>query len=104
MLSKVYRMRLILTALLLLTAFSSFAQSSTVKSQAEQMGKALIQKDYKAFVTFSYPAILSQMGGAEKMEANIARQMEAMESGGAKIIGLSYGAPSAIVKEGSELQ
>ena len=104
MLSKLYRMRLILTALLLLTTFSSFAQSSTVKSQAEQMGKALIQKDYKAFVTFSYPAILSQMGGAEKMEANIARQMEAMESGGAKIIGLSYGAPSAIVKEGSELQ
>ena len=74
MLSKLYRMRLILTALLLLTTFSSFAQSSTVKLQAEQM------------------------------EANIARQMEAMESGGAKIIDLSYGAPSAIVKEGSELQ
>jgi hypothetical protein len=98
-------MRSILSILLLLLlATVSNAQTTNVKAQAEQMGRSLLQKDYKTFVTFSYPAILTQMGGAEKMEANIARQMEGMEAGGAKIIGLTYGSPSPVVKEGKELQ
>jgi hypothetical protein len=93
--------------LLVLLAFSSFtasAQSQALKEQVSQMGNALIRKDYKTFVSFSYPSIVKQMGGSEKMAATIAGQMKGMEDNGQQIVSFSYGEPTPMVKAGKELQ
>jgi hypothetical protein len=95
-------MRKMITLIALLFSVSAFAQPN-VKQQAEQMGRALMQKDYSTFVTFTYPAILQEMGGAEKMAAAIEKQMKGMEQT-AQIVSISYGEPSAIIVEGKELQ
>ena len=96
--------RYLVTIFCLFVALTSYGQAEAVKQQAEQMGNALLKKDYKTFVTFSYPAILKQMGGADQMAANIQQQMSTMEGQGAKVVGLTYGTPSPFVKAGSELQ
>jgi len=95
-------MRLILTTTLLVFSIIATAQQ-TVKQSAEQMGAALRNKDYKTFVTFTYPTILEEMGGAEKMATAIEKQMKGMEQT-AEILSINYGEPSSTVKEGSELQ
>jgi len=95
-------MRSYLTLFLTLISSWSFAQNS-VKQQAEEMGNALVRKDYKAFVAFAYPAIVQEMGGPQKMTTAIGQQMKAMESA-AEILSISYGEPSSIIKEGKELQ
>lgn len=97
-------MRYSLNLLFAFICFSSFAQNNNVKTQAEQMGKALLQKDYKTFVTFTYPKLLKQMGGEEKMSGSIAQQMKSMAMSGTKIVALNYGAPTPVIKAGKELQ
>lgn len=89
---------------LLLIGTAAFAQQATVvRKQAEQMGQALLNKDYKTFVQYTYPTILKQMGGADKMARSIRKQMEDMQKS-ATILSVSYGQPSAVIKEGNELQ
>lgn len=95
-------MRHYLTLFSLLVSLSSSAQNS-VKQQAEQMGNALVRKDYATFITFAYPAIVKEMGGSGKMAAAIEQQMKGMEST-AQILSISYGDPSSIIREGKELQ
>lgn len=95
-------MKNIITIIMMLVAGSTMAQSS-VKQQAEEMGRALSSKDYKTFVTFSYPAIVKEMGGAQKMAAAIQQQMQSMEQT-AQIVSISFGEPSSVIREGNELQ
>jgi hypothetical protein len=77
---------------------------SNVKTQAEKMGQALVSKNYVDFTRYTYPKILKEMGGTEKMAATIRSQMENMEKTGVKILSLSYGEPSEIIKEKKEWQ
>jgi hypothetical protein len=97
-------MRVIATLILISFCTNVFAQSAAIKKQAEQMGAALVKKDYNTFVSFSYPLIQEQMGGKEKMSASIEQQMQGMEKGGIKIVSISYDEPSDPVKAGKELQ
>jgi hypothetical protein len=94
----------VLLALLSISSPAAFAQTITLKEQAAQMGNALVRRDYKTFVSFSYPAVVKQMGGADKMASTIAAQMKGMEAGGQQIVSLTYGAPSSPIKAGKELQ
>lgn len=97
-------MRLKQLFLLLLISTVSFGQQADIiRKQAEQMGNALLQKDYKTFVTFTYPPIVKQMGGADKMAGSIHKQMEEMQRS-ATIQSITYGQPSAVISEGQELQ
>lgn len=68
------------------------------------MGKALMSKDYSSFVSYTYPNILKDMGGRDKMVETVKKQMADLEAQGVKILSLSYGEPSAIIKEKKELQ
>lgn len=90
--------------LLFLCSNLIYGQENIVRQQAEQMGAALIRKDYAAFTAFTYPSIMKDMGGKEKMTGTIRSQMESIEQGGARITALSYGTPAAIIKEKKELQ
>jgi hypothetical protein len=88
----------------LLVSTLSFAQTDNIKKHAVQMGNALLQKDFKGFVRFTYPKILKDMGGDLKMASNIERQMKGIEAQGAQIISLTYGEPGTVLKQGKELQ
>ena len=94
---------LFISSILVMLGFIGNAQTGGVREQADLMGRALLNKDYKTFVTYSYPAIVDQMGGPEKMAASIARQMESMAAT-AEIQSISYGTPGAAIQEGKELQ
>lgn len=96
-------MRKLFTILLLSSSIISFAQNN-IKAEATKMGNALVNKDYKTFVSYSYPKILEQMGGTEKMAASIEQQMKGMENAGTTIVAISYENPSPIIKAGKELQ
>jgi hypothetical protein len=82
----------------------SWAQNSQIRRQAEEMGEALLRKDYVAFTRFTYPKILKEMGGSPKLAASIEKQMKEMENQGVKILSLSYGVPSSVVKHHGEWQ
>lgn len=98
-------MKRIIIVLLSSLLFSlSVKAQDNVKKEAEKMGAALLKKDYGTFVNYTYPDVIRQMGGKQKMARSIAQQMEGMEKEGNKIISLSFSAPSAILKEGKELQ
>jgi hypothetical protein len=97
-------MRFRLTLSFLFISVISFAQPYPVKQQAQEMGNALVRKDYKTFVEFSFPKILKEMGGKEKMAESIAKQMQGLESAGSRIISISAGDPAAFIKAGKELQ
>ena len=97
-------MRLKQLFFLLLISTVTFAQQpAVIKKQAEQMGNALLQRDYKTFVTFTYPTVVKEMGGAEKMAGSIRKQMEDMQKS-ATILSITYGQPSTVISEGKELQ
>lgn len=68
------------------------------------MGKALVNKDYSSFINYTYPKILKDMGGRDKMMETVKKQMADLETQGVKILSLSYGEPSTIIKEKNELQ
>lgn len=75
-----------------------------IKKQAREMGEALIAKNYLKFTNYTYPQILKEMGGREKMAESIKKQMEGMEKTGVQITSLEYGTPSEIIKENKEWQ
>lgn len=94
---------LLLSALLIFVCNTIQAQND-IQQQANAMGEALLKKDYLNFVVFTYPKLLKEMGGKEKMAASIQQQMEQMEQKGTQVIGLKYGTPSSIIKQKDELQ
>ena len=81
----------------------SFAQN-TIKADAEVMGKALVTKDYNAYISYTYPKLMKDMGGRDKMTETIKKQMDDLEKQGIKILSITYGEPSVIIKEKQELQ
>ena len=98
-------MKIFFSFLFLITAFNlGQAQENNIKTQAEMMGKALLDKDYAAYVGYTYPAIAQQTGGIEKLTASIKQQMELLSNQGVKVISIKYGEPSVIIKEKDELQ
>ncbi len=97
--------RLALLVVLLLSSLQpAFAQNNNIKKQAEQMGAALLAQDYLGFVEFTYPKVLEQMGGKQKMATSIAQQMKGMQDGGILLESISYDPPATPIKEGKELQ
>lgn len=88
---------------LLFSALCMQAQT-TIKTDAETMGNALMNKDYETYVHYTYPKILKDMGGKEKLKTTLQQQMEALSAQGVKILSVTYGEPSVIIKEKNELQ
>lgn len=93
----------LLTALLLCFFGAAQAQNN-IQQQARAMGEMLMKKDYLHFVNYTYPKLLAEMGGKEKMAASIQHQMEQMEQNDNHILGLEYGTPTSVIKQKDELQ
>jgi len=88
----------------ILVCTAAFSQEINIRRDAETMGKALVDKDYANYVNFTYPKILKDMGGKEKMIVTIKKQMDDVNAQGAHIVSISFDKPSVIVKEKNELQ
>lgn len=78
--------------------------SKVIKEQAEEMGQLLLKKDYQGFAAFTYPKILTMMGGEAKMIAFLEKNAKEMESEGIGILKVTLGEPSEIIVQGKELQ
>lgn len=96
-------MKIFRILLFLLFPFMVHGQNA-LRTDAEMMGKALIAKDYDTYVNYTYPKLMKDMGGREKMKETIKKQMEDLENQGVKILSVTYGEPSVIIKEKKELQ
>lgn len=75
-----------------------------VKEQANQMGQALIKKDFKGFAKFTYPKIAEMMGGQEKMISEMQTGFQQMDAAGYAFEKITIGEPSKIVTAEKELQ
>jgi hypothetical protein len=80
------------------------ADNAAIKQQAEQMGKALLMKDYKTFLKWAYPPLLKLMGGNQKMLETLELGNIQMEEQGTTFISVKYGEPSTIIQTKDEWQ
>jgi hypothetical protein len=79
-------------------------QSEVIKEQAGRMGQALISGDYKTFVRYTYPGLITIAGGADKLTEQLSRLMNDMKRKGMEFKSVSFGAVSKIVTSGHEQQ
>src|SRR5882724_11962689 len=77
---------------------------SHVKEQAYIMGQAFLKGDYQTFAKYTYPDIVSAMGGESRMATVLANSASSMKTQGMTFDNITFDSPSKIVKSGSELQ
>ena len=105
-------MRLSLFVLLLIgCSYNANAQDKiqklkpAVKAAAKHMNDALVRKDLKTFVKTTYPKVVEQTeGGLEKIQAELEKQIAALEKAGNKILSAWPGEASAIIDTAGEYQ
>lgn len=90
---------LLLFALVATTAFAQNPYELAILTQANQMAAGLINNDVKTVAAFTHPKIVQAMGGAEKMEAAVKKSGPSV-----RIVDVTFGKPSVVVKSGGELQ
>jgi hypothetical protein len=94
-------------ALLLILLFPGyvFAQDTTaLKRQANLLAKAFIASDYNTIINHTYPNVLVQSGGREKMMNTIKKGVDQMKAQGVIFESVKIGSPGKIYKSGEELQ
>jgi hypothetical protein len=90
--------------LILLIPAASFAQDTVkLKRQAQAVADALVKGDYSTVVDHTYPKIVAQMGGKEKMIATIKQGMEQMSAQGFSFADAAVGSPGKFYKAGTEI-
>lgn len=78
--------------------------AATIKTQATQMGNALIKKDFTDFARFNHPRLIEMMGGTDKMIQTMQAGSKQMEEQGVAMTNVEFGEPSPVVKNNKELQ
>jgi hypothetical protein len=78
--------------------------AGNVKDQAARMGQALIDRDYKTFIHYTWPGLIKLAGGEGELTEQLNRLMDQMKAKGMVFSGVSFGAVSAMVSSGNELQ
>ncbi len=77
----------------------------SVKAAAKKMNDALVKKNLHEFVKTTHPKVIEMTaGGAEKLEKDLATQIENIEKSGSKIISAWPGEASAIIDTAGEYQ
>jgi len=76
----------------------------TILEQADHMGRLFIAKDYAAFIKYTHPAVLAQMGGEEKLLQTVKESFSALEAEGVTFLNVTFTAPSLVVVHDNELQ
>lgn len=92
-----------LSPLLTITAFSQ-APEATVKTQANDMAKAVLAKDVNKLAGYIPPKLLAEAGGKEKMMIARDTVNKMMKQFGAEIKKISIGEPAKIVTYKKQLQ
>ena len=95
-----------LLAILFLLNFVSTAQpvSTIIKTQAIEMGKALINNDMVTFKKYMHPEMVTLAGGEDKMGVMADSAMKMFKMMGGSITKIIYGNPAEVVKFEKELQ
>jgi len=93
---------------LLLFSFSAllFAQnqSTIIKTQAMDMARALLKKDYTTFTRYIHPEILKKAGGQEKLIQKMDTINAKSKEFGAEIKKVVIGNPGPVISYKNELQ
>jgi len=75
-----------------------------VKKQAEEMGYAMMKKDYKTYIKFMHPKVIAHMGG-EQGVLDTMKSVEAhMAKYGMKLAYINLDEPTPIIDTAGELQ
>jgi hypothetical protein len=77
---------------------------TVIKTQAIEMGKALVNNDLPGFQQYMHPEIIKQAGGAEKMKVMADSAISLLRKFGGAITRISYGNPAIILTHKKELQ
>lgn len=103
--------RIFLIGILFCSAGSLYAQADIqklkpgVKAAAKKMNDALVKKDYRAFVSTTYPKVVeSTNGGLDKLEKELESQVKNIESQGTTIMSAWPGEISNIIDTAGEYQ
>jgi hypothetical protein len=101
-------MKKILLTFLTIVSFIyiGFSQNvnSVIKTQAMDMAKALLKKDYTTFSRYMHPQITEAAGGKNKLIQQMDTASAVAAKFGAEIKKVLIGNPSAVVKFNKELQ
>lgn len=85
------------------TSFSQ-NQNSIIKAQAMDMARALIKKDYPAFIKYMHPQVIQLAGGNDKLIARMDTVNAVAAQYGAEIKRVVIGNPGIIVNHNKEMQ
>lgn len=97
--------KLLLFSLLLISLTgSSQPMATVVKSQALEMGNALVAGDSKQFSKYMLPEAINAGGGAEKVNLMMDSMFTMFKTFGGQVQRITYGNPGKIVKYMKELQ
>lgn len=77
---------------------------TVIKSQAIQMGKAMVAGDTKTFSKFMLPELMAAGGGGEKVMQQMDSAINLFKQFGGQVSRITYGQPAKIVKYKKELQ
>jgi hypothetical protein len=77
---------------------------TVIKTQAIEMGKALVNNDLPGFQKYMHPEIVKQAGGADKMKIMADSAISLFRQFGGSITRISYGNPAVILTHKKELQ
>ena len=80
------------------------ALSVIIRNQADKMGQAFINGDYKTFSHYTDPKIVKMMGGENRMAQALTKIASDMSLKGMMFKSITFGDVSKIVKSGNELQ
>jgi hypothetical protein len=97
-------MNLLLTGLLCATlsapAPDDEKPDAVVKAKAEEVLQLLLKGDYKKFVALTYPRIVKEMGGPEKMADDLAAKMKQLKEQGYELRSLKADDPTSSAEVG----
>ncbi len=100
-------MRYILILALLASNFSLLRAQpieTVIKTQAIEMGKAMVAGDTKKLSKFMLPELLQAGGGGEKVMQNMDSALKIFKQFGGQVTRITYGQPAKVVKFRKELQ
>jgi hypothetical protein len=99
-------MRSILVAVFLLAVAYAGAQplSTVIKTQAIEMGRAMVNHDQAGFVKYMHPDLRKMAGDGEKARQAMDSAFALFEAMGGKVNHIAYGDPSEIIRFNRQLQ
>lgn len=79
------------------------AEPKGVKALAEEAGRAFVVGDFKRLVELTYPKVVENVGGREKMVAMLERDTREAKGQGFEMVSYVVGEPREPVRGGSQL-